>query len=547
MINNVLDMVQAAAEPAPGTGLEVYQELCRLLDRCQAEKFMIGSKAINDGTVYAALDVTGARKTTLIARIYTLTGFSLKLRLRCEHHGNELYLTNDGAIPGHVQYRVGNLNRFRTVDELGTAVSRAALHYYPKLLPAPQVEAAAEHQASSEVQPSDTFRERATLLFPSAKSTTVSYGTHKLIIHSENLNSDGHLMVFADDCSTYALEFTLFHYTGVGTGTVHVILRHYISIGRYQAIHLTEVPDQWFQGCVTKSALLKRALSIQFHGNKVIDSLLRPVAAELAAKHVAESATEPMSHAEKPDVAYFGSWIRLFPMSAINVRARNTVLNVRYVNSTYPYLEVQYQRSPWALQFYSDRTPSVSADMFRIRVVLNRRRLGHTLDSDTLALVSDKIIDGCQTKQQLLKIALGIQSNGKSVLQHLIQAATATAKTEAATEQAPDVFAALTQRLQQSDIVVRHGKRTITLAKHSATQFQVRIGKPSLVARRFGVWEFSREGKTVVLFYKEDTPQARDSIHDIQVDTDRVRTPDALAQLVVHAILANFGYLKART
>ena len=419
---------EAAAEPNKGMGLDAYEELYRAIYNCTDHKFRIGSTAINDGTNYAPLYVDNVHM--LAVRVVALHryGLDLVMRFRCYNLDGVLYLVDDLIHSNHVRYRVGSLNQFRTADELGVAIQRAALHYYPQVLKAHQAQAAAETPSDSDVQPGDSFRERALVLFPSYRPASVSYGKHKLLVRSRHHTSDGHLMVFADNCPEYSLAFEMDYLHDKneylhGEYVVHVQLRHHNRFNSYDVRILATVPENRFSHCVTPAALLQRALSVEWEGKKVIDALLAAVAT--STKH-AQAATEPLSSSEKPKTAYFGSWLRLFPQAAGTVRVQDVNLHVRYVNNVYSHLEVQYQRSPWALLFYSENDTE-----FRIRVMLNRKRFGHTLDSKTLTLVRDQVIDGCETREQVLKTVLGIKAQGKTVLQHLIDAASELVKVDA--------------------------------------------------------------------------------------------------------------------
>jgi hypothetical protein len=76
----------------------------------------------------------------------------------------------------------------------------------------------------------------------------------------------------------------------------------------------------------------------------------------------------------------------------------------------------------------------LSDDMSRIKVTLERRLAGHRMEERTLTTVSDSCIENCETRYHVLNTVLGIQAQGKPVLQHLIDVATEPARAEAATE-----------------------------------------------------------------------------------------------------------------
>lgn len=525
--------------------------------------------SVSDGNVYVNLAVDRLKPEVIVVRVFHIQGQRVPILFRSEVRGSDLYIIGySKAKPVPAHYHVGNLRRFRDVNELGVAVQRAAVHHYKKLLDPAHAEAAAETPSDADVQPGDSFRERALALFPSYRPASVSYGKHKLLVRSRHHTSDGHLMVFADNCPEYSLAFEMDylhdkHEYLHGEYVVHVQLRHHNRFNSYDVRILATVPENRFSHCVTPAALLQRALSVEWEGKKVIDALLaavatsakhaqaatepqssneKPETADFASwsrllvrlgdtvrvknhrlvithhsnfthdfleicfsntpyslryqetrpggvievqlhkrraplhstvstiakagpgilrrcetrtealttllgvrykdrsvldrvlsaiqKHQSEaaatSATEPLSSSEKPKTAYFGSWIRLFPQAVGTVRVQDVNLHVRYVNSAYSHLEVQYKRSPWALLFYSENDTE-----FRIRVMLNRKRFGHTLDSKTLITVPDQIIDGCETKEQVLKTVLGIRAQGKTVLQHLIDAASEPEKVDA--------------------------------------------------------------------------------------------------------------------
>jgi hypothetical protein len=149
---------------------------------------------------------------------------------------------------------------------------------------------------------------------------------------------------------------------------------------------------------------------------------------------------------------------------------------------------------------------------------------------------------------EALKVLLGLRFRTGTVLSFVMGLIQKHGDVTAATEQDPDLFSALVQKLHQHALKVQYQKRTIVLDSPSPTGFMVRINTPRMLPRKFLVWRFpTEESDQLVLFYQEQTQRVNDLPHRVAVDTTGLRTEDALAQIILRTILAHLGYLKART